>query len=395
MPLDSLTTMTLLLVVSLDSSTPDLAMNHSVVEHTNILKLRLKQKEAIVNKLHSCVFLCGVTMNGAIVDLVHNVAHTIGAITQAALEPPNESVCSIGGKETHDVSAHPMRLAIPAASACAPAASLCGPAASARAPAASACGPVASLCGPAASLCGPAASLCGPAASACAPAASARAPAASACAPAASLCGPAASVCGPARAKRTKRAKQFSQVQHNVPLLSASVCAPAASVCGPARAKRTKHAKQFPQVQHNVPLLSALGQEYGVYVLANRVDRRTYVGCTNNFARRLRQHCGFLAGGAKATRGCSEWYFHACVTGFASRHMALSFEWYTKRYKKYSAAELDVCVPPTSSLPAQPLARRTLQLARLLAKFGGCRFPNLAVHYLEPPPPPIHPSTVV
>ena len=359
MPLDSLTTMTLLLVVSLDSSTPDLAMNHSVVEHTNILKLRLKQKEAIVNKLHSCVFLCGVTMNGAIVDLVHNVAHTIGAITQAALEPPNESVCSIGGKETHDVSAHPMRLAIPAASACAPAASLCGPAASARAPAASACGPVASLCGPAASLCGPAASLCGPAASACAPAASARAPAASACAPAASLCGPAASVCGPARAKRTKRAKQFSQVQHNV------------------------------------PLLSALGQEYGVYVLANRVDRRTYVGCTNNFARRLRQHCGFLAGGAKATRGCSEWYFHACVTGFASRHMALSFEWYTKRYKKYSAAELDVCVPPTSSLPAQPLAMRTLQLARLLAKFGGCRFPNLAVHYLEPPPPPIHPSTVV
>ena len=155
----------------------------------------------------------------------------------------------------------------------------------------------------------------------------------------------------------------------------------------------------LPQV--GVPTLGADGQQYGVYVLANTVDLRTYVGCTNDFARRRRQHCGFLVGGAKATRGCTTWYFHACVTGFASRHMALSFEWYVKRYRKYTPADLQTAAQTLALTPAlnpslalhasaersKPAHKRTLQLGRLLAKFGGegGRFPNLTVHYLALP----------
>jgi predicted GIY-YIG superfamily endonuclease len=186
---------------------------------------------------------------------------------------------------------------------------------------------------------------------------------------------------------------------------------------------------------------------YGVYVLANHENRKTYVGCTNDFERRRRQHCGFLVGGARATRGNNGWYFHACVTGFASRHMALSFEWYVKRYRHFdldtqSRAAAWTCatstriarqmilqyadlVPEprvqgvgqgvqdmetktgtnsprcmgtgtgtcTNTCPASnhvlrnSVNRRTLQLARLLFKFGGPdgKFPNLTVHFLEAP----------
>ena len=179
--------------------------------------------------------------------------------------------------------------------------------------------------------------------------------------------------------------------------------APKASVLKPKRAPKASVLKFKPSVlpQVGVPNLGADGQQYGVYVLANTVDRRTYVGCTNDFARRRRQHCGCLVGGAKATRGCATWYFHACVTGFASRHMALSFEWYVKRYRKYTPADLQAAAQilaltptfnPALALHAagarfKPVHKRTLQLGRLLAKFGGegGRFPNLTVHYLAVP----------
>jgi hypothetical protein len=51
------------------------------------------------------------------------------------------------------------------------------------------------------------------------------------------------------------------------------------------------------------------------------------VGKTNDIRRRLRQHNGMLAGGAKATRGRGPWTLAWYVTGFRSETDALRFEW--------------------------------------------------------------------
>lgn len=55
--------------------------------------------------------------------------------------------------------------------------------------------------------------------------------------------------------------------------------------------------------------------------------RRTYVGVTNNFTRRRRQHNGEIVGGAKATRGRGPWTPVITVTGFRTYVEALMFEW--------------------------------------------------------------------
>ncbi len=71
---------------------------------------------------------------------------------------------------------------------------------------------------------------------------------------------------------------------------------------------------------------------YLVYALVSAVrPSKTYVGCTNNFARRLRQHNGDLrTGGARATRSHRPWkpLFH--VTGLTHRE-GLQLEWSIKR----------------------------------------------------------------
>jgi structure-specific endonuclease subunit SLX1 len=64
---------------------------------------------------------------------------------------------------------------------------------------------------------------------------------------------------------------------------------------------------------------------YVCYVLAS--GRRTYVGVTNNPARRLRQHNGELVGGARATRVGRPWRIAAVVSGFPDKRAALQFEW--------------------------------------------------------------------
>lgn len=70
-----------------------------------------------------------------------------------------------------------------------------------------------------------------------------------------------------------------------------------------------------------------------VYIIQSTTSARTYVGCTNNFARRIRQHNGDLVGGAKYTRGNS-WAPVVLCKGFADdqRH-ALQFEWRLKERK--------------------------------------------------------------
>lgn len=54
----------------------------------------------------------------------------------------------------------------------------------------------------------------------------------------------------------------------------------------------------------------------------------TYVGITNNFEKRIKQHNGVMKGGAKATRKYDNWKLAFYVTGFRTKGEVLSFEWH-------------------------------------------------------------------
>lgn len=62
------------------------------------------------------------------------------------------------------------------------------------------------------------------------------------------------------------------------------------------------------------------------YMLQSTDRRKTYVGATVDPNRRLRQHNGELAGGARATKGRS-WTRRYLVGGFTEERVALRFEW--------------------------------------------------------------------
>lgn len=67
---------------------------------------------------------------------------------------------------------------------------------------------------------------------------------------------------------------------------------------------------------------------------------KTYVGISNNFKRRLRQHRGEIKGGARFTRGCSTWrpIFH--VTGLTKTE-ALQLEWAMKHKRHPGVAGVE------------------------------------------------------
>ncbi len=77
-----------------------------------------------------------------------------------------------------------------------------------------------------------------------------------------------------------------------------------------------------------------------VYYLQGDGHRGTYIGKTNDLDRRLAQHNGQKAGGAKATRG-RHWNRVCYVQGFEDERAALQFEWawkhYTRRLRNPSA----------------------------------------------------------
>ena len=56
-------------------------------------------------------------------------------------------------------------------------------------------------------------------------------------------------------------------------------------------------------------------------------NNRTYVGYTNDPPKRLRQHNGEIAGGAKYTRSYRPWRIICILEGFPDKRTALQFEW--------------------------------------------------------------------
>jgi predicted GIY-YIG superfamily endonuclease len=97
---------------------------------------------------------------------------------------------------------------------------------------------------------------------------------------------------------------------------------------------------------------------------------RTYVGVTNNPARRLRQHNGEIAGGARATHTTRPWEFFVLVCGFGSdKSMAMRYEWFSK-VKHYG-----------SKVPgANGLERRLFLLGHAMSRCPTC---NLKMYRLE------------
>lgn len=71
-------------------------------------------------------------------------------------------------------------------------------------------------------------------------------------------------------------------------------------------------------------------QNVVVYLLCNETGR-TYVGCTVNATRRLRQHNGELVGGAAQTSRGRPWHHVLLVQGFVTLQQGLQFEYAWRR----------------------------------------------------------------
>ena len=67
---------------------------------------------------------------------------------------------------------------------------------------------------------------------------------------------------------------------------------------------------------------------YIIYLIINTNNNKTYIGITNNQARRIRQHNGEIVGGAKYTsinKNNGKWIYYGYINNL-SKNIALSLE---------------------------------------------------------------------
>jgi predicted GIY-YIG superfamily endonuclease len=77
---------------------------------------------------------------------------------------------------------------------------------------------------------------------------------------------------------------------------------------------------------------------YILYSINEKYSNHTYIGKTNDLARRLRQHNGEIAGGARATKMKKPHDFLCIISGFETENIALKYEWnfkHPERKKKH------------------------------------------------------------
>jgi predicted GIY-YIG superfamily endonuclease len=97
-----------------------------------------------------------------------------------------------------------------------------------------------------------------------------------------------------------------------------------------------------------------------VYLLINTVSNRTYIGCTTDYKRRLRQHNRELVGGAKSTKvNCGYWNIALVLNGFNGRAEAMRWEKILKMRRKglimrsegFCMVARGICPPPGKVYP--------------------------------------------
>ena len=108
-------------------------------------------------------------------------------------------------------------------------------------------------------------------------------------------------------------------------------------------------------MEHTKPWFCYMLQTCDNPSIGKKKPSKTYVGATVDPDRRLRQHNGELAGGARATHGRS-WKRAFLVGGFEDEKAALRFEWRWKYLTRQA---------PGDSF----MERRSHALALLLADF--------------------------
>ncbi|KAG6557799.1 hypothetical protein Mapa_000566 [Marchantia paleacea] len=95
---------------------------------------------------------------------------------------------------------------------------------------------------------------------------------------------------------------------------------------------------------------SGVIEDWCAYLLLSSDSHKTYVGVTYDIRRRLRQHNGEIAGGAKAARTGRPWSLVCTVRGFGTRSEACQFEWRWKaaaaKIKTVSRSETEVYESP-------------------------------------------------
>ena len=72
---------------------------------------------------------------------------------------------------------------------------------------------------------------------------------------------------------------------------------------------------------------------YLVYILQS--DNLSYIGMTNDFSKRWKQHNQLLSGGAKYTSQKKNWTPLCIIDGFTTKSEAMQCEWRLKRKRGY------------------------------------------------------------
>ena len=111
-----------------------------------------------------------------------------------------------------------------------------------------------------------------------------------------------------------------------------------------------------------------------VYCLQFGQGEKTYVGATNDFTRRLRQHNDELVGGAKyttsaviAANNSKQWRPVFAVRGFPDQRAALQFEWALKHETLGHRTERNLILRRRRALESLLLKDRVTSKADLLS----------------------------
>lgn len=74
-----------------------------------------------------------------------------------------------------------------------------------------------------------------------------------------------------------------------------------------------------------------------VYVIQSIKKKATYVGCTTDVIRRVKEHSGLKSGGAKSTKGKGPWILRAVFGPYSGRSEAMKAEYVLKHSKRSTA----------------------------------------------------------